>query len=139
MVADQLSVFLAGLVLGVTGMSSLGWMLFARRLKQERARLLMMEQARQLAAQQAGQARKQVEQLQRECHELKLALRPPGVHSTQPVQLPPQAPAPLPASAAETARLQALAQRHGGAGTADDQDEATGFPDTQILRQGSRR
>lgn len=121
MVASQLSVFLAGLALGVTGMSSLGWMLFARRLKQERARMLMMEQARQLAAQQVSQARKQVEQLQRECHELKLALRPPGVHATQRMQLAPNA---EPAHAARDA--------------ATPQDEASGFPDTQILRPGTR-
>lgn len=131
MVASQLSVFLAGLVLGVTGMLSLGWLLFARRLKQERVRMHMMEQARQMAAQQVSQARKQVEQLQRECHELKLALRP-GVHATQPLHVEPPA-APVP-SAEEAARLHALALLHGGSDAADDKDAATGFPDTQILR-----
>ena len=48
----------------------------AKRLKREHERVMHVEQSRQLGAQQVTQARKQVEQLQRECHELRLAVRP---------------------------------------------------------------
>lgn len=47
-----------------------------RRLKREGQRVNNVEQARQLAAQQLTQARKQIEQLQRENHELRLTIRP---------------------------------------------------------------
>ena len=71
----------------------------AKRLKREHERVTHVEQSRQLGAQQLTQARKQVEQLQRENHELRLAVRP----------TPRQAPAPEVAQvdAAEAARLYA--------------------------------
>jgi hypothetical protein len=60
-----------------------------------------VEQARQLASQQVTQARKQVEQLQRECHELRLAVKP----AMRPAPVPP--PPPPVISAAEAARAYA--------------------------------
>ncbi len=123
--------FLLGALLA--GAATYGWL--AGRVKREQQRAQHVEQARQQVALQVAQARKQIEQLQRECHELKLALRPSSVHSTQPIQAVPPQPAASPAlAAAEAARLQALALLHGGPDTDDDKREATGFPDTQILR-----
>lgn len=92
----QLMPLLGGLLLGaLLGAGGIyGWL--SSQLKRERQRLQNVEQARQLSAQQVTQARKQVEQLQRENHELRLAVRP--------------APRPAPAAeapvdAAEAARL----------------------------------
>jgi hypothetical protein len=72
----QLVPLLGGLVLGamLAGGACYAWVV--RRLKREHERVVHVEQARQLGAQQLTQARKQVEQLQRENHELRLAVRP---------------------------------------------------------------
>jgi hypothetical protein len=67
---------------------------FARRLKAGELLQQQGEQARQLAAQQLTQARKQIEQLQRDNHELRLAVRP------APRPAPPPEPAIDPAEAA---------------------------------------
>ncbi|MFX8168729.1 hypothetical protein ABTL13_20090, partial [Acinetobacter baumannii] len=63
---------LLGLLLGAGAV----FIWLSRRMKQEHERLLHVEHARQQMSQQVTQARKQVEQLQRECHELRLAVRP---------------------------------------------------------------
>lgn len=60
----------------------------AKRLKREHERVTHVEQSRQLGAQQLTQARKQVEQLQRECHELRLAVRP-GARPAPAPEVPP--------------------------------------------------
>lgn len=72
----QLLPLLGGLALGATlaGGGVYAWL--AGRLKREQERVLHVEQTRQQGAQQLTQARKQVEQLQRENHELRLAVRP---------------------------------------------------------------
>ncbi|MDP1293782.1 hypothetical protein Q6296_28610, partial [Klebsiella variicola] len=59
---------LLGLLLGAGAV----FIWLSRRMKQEHERLLHVEHARQQMSQQVTQARKQVEQLQRECHELRL-------------------------------------------------------------------
>ncbi|KQV46813.1 hypothetical protein ASC95_25120 [Pelomonas sp. Root1217] len=95
----QLLQLVGGFAVGglVAGGAVYAWA--AKRLKREHERVTHVEQARQLGAQQLTQARKQVEQLQRENHELRLAVRP----------APRQAPAPEVAAPdpAEAARLYA--------------------------------
>lgn len=98
-----------------------GWLW--RQLQRERQRVHNVEQARQLAAQQLTQARKQVEQLQRDNHELRLAVRP------APRATPaPEAPA-APIDAAEAARLYAEARLQ----PAPADEAAKGFKDTVVL------
>lgn len=63
---------LAGIAVGAGGVFA--WL--SAQVKRERQRLAQVDQARQLSAQQVTQARKQIEQLQRENHELRLAVRP---------------------------------------------------------------
>lgn len=85
---------LAGIAVGAGGVFA--WL--SAQVKRERQRLAQIDQARQLSAQQVTQARKQIEQLQRENHELRLAVRP----------APRPAPAAEPAvDPAEAARLYA--------------------------------
>lgn len=95
----QMLPLMGGLLLGaLAGAGGIyGWL--SSQVKRERQRVHNVEQARQLSAQQVTQARKQIEQLQRENHELRLAVRP----------TPRPAPAPVePAlDAAEAARLYA--------------------------------
>ena len=89
---QMLGSLLLGLVLGAGGVFA--WL--SRRIKLEHQRVLHVEQARQQMSQQVTQARKQIEQLQRDCHELRLAVRP----------APRPAPAPEPLQdPAEAARL----------------------------------
>lgn len=91
----QLLPLLGGIALGavLAGGAVFAWVV--KRVKREQERVLHVEQARQLGAQQLTQARKQVEQLQRECHELRLAVRP----APRPVPAP-EVPAVDPAEAA---------------------------------------
>jgi uncharacterized membrane protein YccC len=95
----QLLPLLGGIALGavLAGLAVYLWV--AKKLKREHERVVHVEQSRQQGAQQLTQARKQVEQLQRENHELRLAVRP----------VPRPAPAPeVPAvDPAEAARLYA--------------------------------
>ena len=95
----------------------------SRQLKHEQQRLHNVEQSRQLAAQQVTQARKQIEQLQRENHELRLAVRP----------APRAAPAPTeaPVDAAEAARRYAEAKMQPPA----PKEERQAFKDTVVLRR----
>jgi len=95
----QLLPLLGGVALGAALAGGAVYAWAAKRLKREHERVVHVEQSRQLGAQQLTQARKQVEQLQRECHELRLAVRPA-----------PRAPAPVeeaPVDPAEAARLYA--------------------------------
>lgn len=130
MAADQMLGFLAGLVIGAAVAAGIAWLLQARRLKREHERMHRFEQAYQLSQQQVTQARKQVEQLQRECHELKLALRP---HHT-PHHAAPSAGAPAEpvVDAAEATRRYAESLLHPKPAK---QDEPEAFPDTQVLRR----
>ncbi|WP_457323564.1 hypothetical protein [Roseateles sp. P5_E11] len=92
----------------------------AKRIKREHERVMHVEQSRQLGAQQLTQARKQVEQLQRDCHELRLAVRP----------APRQAPAPVaPLDAAEAMRRYAEAKLQPPA----EPEAAKAFKDTVVL------
>jgi len=109
---------LLGLVLGAGGVFA--WL--SRRTKQEQQRALHVEQARQQMSLQVTQARKQIEQLQRECHELRLAVRP----------APRPAPAPEPLQdPAEAARLYAESKLNPQA--AKDRPQA--FKDTVVLKR----
>ena len=93
------------------------------QLKRERQRVINVEQARQQSAQQVTQARKQVEQLQRENHELRLAVRP----------APRQAPEPEPAvDPAVAARLYAESKL----APPPDKDPPKAFKDTVVLKRG---
>ncbi|MFG6468879.1 hypothetical protein [Roseateles sp. BYS87W] len=96
---------------------------FSAQVKRERDRLHHVEQARQLSAQQVTQARKQIEQLQRENHELRLVVRP----------APRPAPAPEPAvDPAEAARLYAESKMQPAA----PKPQNSGFRDTVVLKRG---
>jgi len=128
MATDQMMGFVAGLVLGMAVAAALVWLLLSRRIKLDNARMLKMEQARQLAAQQVTQARKQVEQLQRECHELKLALRPQ--HHHQPVPQP--APVEAPVDPVEATRRYAESLLKG---KTEPEEEPEAFPATLIMRR----
>lgn len=110
---------LVGIVLGAGGVFF--WL--SAQVKRERQRVQNVEQARQLAAQQVTQARKQIEQLQRENHELRLAVRP--------APRPAPAPEPVP-DAAEAARLYAESKLNPQA----PKDEPKAFKDTVILKRG---
>lgn len=93
------------------------------QVKRERQRVMNVEQARQQSAQQVTQARKQIEQLQRENHELRLAVRP----------APRPAPAPEPAvDPAEAARLYAESKL----APAPEKEAPKAFKDTVILKRG---
>lgn len=107
-----------GLVLGAGAV----WAWLSKRMKQEQQRVLHVEQMRQQMSQQVTQARKQIEQLQRECHELRLAVRP----------APRPAPAPEPVQdPAEAARLYAESKLNPQAAPARPQ----AFKDTVVLRR----
>lgn len=127
MATDQMVGFLAGLVLGMAVTAGLAWLLLARRLRRDTARVHHVEQARLLAAQQVTQARKQVEQLQRECHELKLALRPQHHPAPQTA-----APAQAPVDPAEATRRYAEALL---SAKTQKKDDPEAFPDTLVLRR----
>ena len=91
----QWLLMLGGFVLGVVlgGVAVYIWA--TKKLKREHERVVHVEQSRHQGAQQLTQARKQVEQLQRENHELRLAVRP------APRSVPaPEVPAVNPAEAA---------------------------------------
>ncbi|MGM9484403.1 hypothetical protein ACS5PN_24620 [Roseateles sp. NT4] len=91
----QLLPLLGGFALGAALAGGAVYAWAAKKLKREHERVMHVEQARQLGAQQVTQARKQIEQLQRECHELRLAVRP----APRPVPPPP-----APIDAAEATR-----------------------------------
>jgi TolA-binding protein len=96
----------------------------SRLMKAAEARVTRLDQARQLAAQQITQARKQVEQLQRECQELRTAAH----MGTQRMRASASAPVPLD-PAEETRRYveaKLLAQ--------PPKPSAEAFPDTLVLR-----
>lgn len=86
MTMDPMLALLAGLVLGALLAAGVAWGVLARRAKQAKARLHHVEQARALAAQQLTQARKQIEQLQREMLELRMTAR--TKHAAPPAEAP---------------------------------------------------
>ena len=112
--------FLSGALLVVIA----GYAWLSRRVKRDQQRMRLVEQARQLAAQQVTQARKQVEQLQRECHELRLAVRPAS--RMAPVPAPPP-----PVDAAEVARRLAEEMQ-----VPAEKEKPEAFKDTVVLRYG---
>jgi len=116
----QLLPLLGGFALGaaLAGGAVYAWV--AKKLKREHERVVHVEQSRQLGAQQLTQARKQVEQLQRECHELRLAVRP----------VPrPAPPPPAPIDAAEATRRYAESKLQPAAPA----EEPKAFKDTVVL------
>ena len=122
---SQLLPLLGSFLLGGLLVACAGYVWLSRRVKRDRKRMQLVEQARQLAAQQVTQARKQVEQLQRECHELRLAVRP----------APRVAPVPAPEAevdAAEAARRYVEESLQAPAG----KEKPEAFKDTVVLRHG---
>lgn len=129
MAVEQALYLLGAFVLGVllaAGVCS-GW--HGRQMARIKAHVSRSDEARLLAAQQVTQARRQVEQLQRECNELRDAIRH-GAVRTQALQVNPTA-AP---SAAEATRLYAEAKLRGPA----PKEDPDAFPDTLVLRPGLR-
>ncbi|MBV8035239.1 hypothetical protein [Roseateles sp.] len=95
----------------------------SHRLRLERQRVLHVEHSRQQVLEQVTHARRQIEQLQRESHELRLAIRPAPRH----------APVPAPAQdAAEAARQYAESLLKPPPAT----DKPQAFKDTVVLRRG---
>ena len=119
---SQLLPLLGGFVLGGLVAAGAMWVWLSAQLKRERHRVHNVEQARQLSAQQLTQARKQIEQLQRENHELRLAVRPAPR---------PAPPAEAPVDPAEAARLYAESKLQPQ--PAKPKPEA--FKDTVVLRR----
>ena len=110
--------FLVGGVLAAGGVNA--WL--SKRAKREAQRHLQAEQALQLAGQQLTQARNQIEQLQRENHQLRLAVRP----------TPRSAPAPeAPVNAAEATRLYAESKMQ----PQPAKETPQAFKDTVVLRR----
>lgn len=119
----ELLPLLGGALVGIGLGAGATFFWLSGQLKRERQRVHNVEQARQLAAQQVTQARKQVEQLQRENHELRLVVRP----------APRPAPQPEPAvDAAEAARQYAESKLNPPA----PEPEQKAFKDTVILKRG---
>ena len=121
----QLLPLVSGFLLGALLAGAAVFVWLSQRLKREHQRVHHVEQARQLAAQQVTQARKQVEQLQRENHELRLAVRPAPRAAPAPA---PEAPA---VDAAEAARRYAEAKMQPPA----PKEERQAFKDTVVLRR----
>ncbi|MCE4554672.1 hypothetical protein [Pelomonas cellulosilytica] len=121
---DQLWPLLGGLLAGgmLAAVGAYAWL--SGRIRQETQRHQATEQARQLGAQQLTQARRQIEQLQRENHELRLAVRP----APRPA---PRAEAPV--DPAEAARLYAEAKLNPAAA-----DVPKAFKDTELLDRSGR-
>lgn len=115
-----LGALLLGAVLGAGAIY--GWL--SSQLRRERQRVQHVEQARQLSAQQLTQARKQIEQLQREHHELRLAVRP----TPRPAPAPPVEPA---VDVAEAARLYAESKMQ----PAPAKEMPKAFKDTVVLKR----
>lgn len=112
--------FLLGAVLAAG--AALAWL--SRRLKLAQQRLAHVEQARLQGAQQLTQARKQIEQLQKDCHELRLVVRP----------APRPAPAPqIPEDPSEAVRRHAEALLNPAA---RPDPAAQAFKDTVVLKRG---
>lgn len=122
---SQTMPLLGGLLLGLALGAGAVFAWLSRRMKLEHQRLLHVEQARLQMSQQVTQARKQVEQLQRECHELRLAVRP------APRAAP--AAAPLVPDAAEAARHYAEARLQ----PAPPKERPDGFRETVVLPRSS--
>lgn len=116
----QLLPLIGGLALGAVLAGGAVYAWAAKRLKREHERVTHVEQSRQLGAQQLTQARKQVEQLQRECHELRLAVRPTPR---------PAPPPPAPVDAAEATRRYVEARMQPPAPA----EEPKPFKDTVVL------
>lgn len=122
---------LGSFVLGGALSAGVAFLWLRARVKRDQARLLHVEQARQLAAQQVTQARKQVEQLQRDCHELRLAVRP-TVRAAPAAAMTTE----VPLDAVEIARRHLEAKLAGPAPAPKGGTEP--FPDTLLLRPGPR-
>lgn len=116
---------LGGILIGGLLATAAMYVWLSGRLKREQQRLLQGDQARQLAAQQLTQARKQIEQLQRENHELRLAVRP----APRPAPPPMVEPA---LDAAEAARRYAESKMQPAAPA----EQPQAFKDTVVLRRG---
>jgi hypothetical protein len=121
----ELLPLLGGAVVGFGLGAGAAFFWLSGQLKKERQRVNSVEQARQLSGQQVTQARKQIEQLQRENHELRLAVRP------TPRPAPPPQPDPV-VDAAEAARLYAESKLNPTA----VKPENKAFKDTVILKRG---
>ncbi len=112
-----------GFVLGGLAAAGAAYAWLSGHAKREAQRRVQLEQAYNLAGQQLTQARKQIEQLQRENHELRLAVRP----------APRPAPPPEPAvDAAEAARRYAEAKMQPPA----PKEVPKAFKDTVVLKRG---
>ncbi|HEY0953377.1 MAG TPA: hypothetical protein VGE36_01375 [Roseateles sp.] len=111
---------LLGALLG--GGAVLAWL--SRRMKLVQQRLEHVEHTRQQGAQQLTQARKQIEQLQKDCHELRLAVRPAARPAPAPV---------VPEDPAEAVRRHAEALLNPAARL---DPTAQAFKDTVVLKRG---
>ena len=113
-----LGAFLGGGLLGAGGLFA--WS--SGRARREARRLAQAEQALQLSGQHLTQARRQIEQLQRENHELRLAVRP----APRPAAAPE-----APVDVAEAARLYAESKLQ----PQPAKDKPQAFKDTVVLRR----
>jgi len=127
MTADQVLNLITALLAGAL-VAGLGVFLWARgQIKDLQARIDKLNHARQLAAEQVTQARRQIEQIQRENNVLKLAAKhhPPAAPAEP-------AAAPAPVDAAEAARLYVESKLR----PAEPEPTPDPFADTLVLRHG---
>lgn len=116
---------IVGFVLGALLAAGGVFFLLSRQAKLLQQRYHQTELARQQSGQQLTQARKQIEQLQRDCHELRLAVRPAPRPAPAPEAVP---------DAAEATRRYAESLLNPAA---RPEPGAQAFKDTVVLRRGS--
>ncbi|MFG6415364.1 hypothetical protein ACG02S_15810 [Roseateles sp. DC23W] len=121
----QVLSLIVGFVLGAVLAAGGVFIWLSRQAKLLQQRLQQTELARQQGGQQLTQARKQVEQLQRDCHELRLAVRPAPRPAPAPEVVP---------DAAEATRRYAEALLKPAAAP---EPGTQAFKDTVVLSRGS--
>lgn len=127
MVTEQVVQLVLGFVLGATAATAGAWFWVRAQVKRMRQHQEHIEHARQQSAVQVTQARKQIEQLQHECHELRMAVMRYGTRP--PEREHPHAEPPV--DPGEAARRYVEAKLNAPAPEA----VPDAFPDTLILRR----
>lgn len=123
MEAGQWMPLVGGIAAGTVMGLGLTWAWLSQRVRTEQQRLQASEQTRLQLQQQLTQARKQIEQLQRDMHELRLAVRPAPR---------PAPPPPSPMDRAEATRRYAESLLNGPAPA----EKPPAFRDTVVMGPG---
>ena len=127
---EHLGQLVLGFVFGVVVALAAAGLWMRARLKRLHLHQERVEQARQQSAQHMAQARKQIEQLQREAHELRMAVMRHGAKPPTEREAPPE---PV-VDPAEAARRYVESKLHPQAPAT----EPEAFPDTLVLRRSPK-